>query len=175
MKLHQLKLEFNAEQDRLLLRVSTDDGKEVLLWLTRRCVKLLWPAMMNLAQASPEFAMVGDPEARKALLGFQHEKAVQQSDFSKPYEEAPRERPLGLEPILVGRVQMRRDDSGKPVLSMLPLAGNQGIHLTLDEKLLHSLCRLIQQAVGKADWDVELALPNPLSAGVAEEGTRTLN
>jgi len=75
----------------------------------------------------------------------------------------------------VGRVQMRRDDSGKPVLSMLPLAGNQGIHLTLDEKLLHSLCRLIQQAVGKADWDVELALPNPLSAGVAEEGTRTLN
>lgn len=175
MKLHQLKLEFNPEQDRLLLRVSTSDGKEVSLWLTRRCVKLLWPALMNLAQAAPAIAKVGDPEARKAMLGFQHENAVKQSDFSKPYEEAPRERPLGIDPILVGRVQTRRDEAGNPVLSMMPLTGNQGIHLTLDEKLLHSVCRLLQQAVAKADWDVDLALPNLLSAGVAEEGTRTLN
>ena len=41
MRLHQLKLDFNPEQDRLLLRVSTDNQLEVRLWLTRRALRLL--------------------------------------------------------------------------------------------------------------------------------------
>ena len=54
MKLHQLKIDFNAEQDRLLMLVSTDDGAEVRMWITRRFVKLLWPLLVKLAEeASP--------------------------------------------------------------------------------------------------------------------------
>ena len=48
MKLHQIKIEFVPEHDRLLLAISTaqgaegeGQGQEMLLWLTRRCVKLL--------------------------------------------------------------------------------------------------------------------------------------
>jgi len=44
------------------------------------------------------------------------------------------------------------------VLGLLPQQG-QGIHLTLDNTLLHSLCKLLQNAVAKSDWDIVLELP----------------
>jgi hypothetical protein len=83
MKLHQLRLDYVAEHDRLLLRISTDDAKEVLLWLTRRCVRLLWPLLVDMAQSSPRIALQGSPEARAALLGFEHEQALRGADFSR--------------------------------------------------------------------------------------------
>jgi hypothetical protein len=90
MRLHQIKIEFLAVQDRLLLSVSTDDGKEVLLYLTRRYVRRLWPVLIDMARSSPEVAMQGSPEARAALLEYQHDQAVRQSIFSRPYEELSR-------------------------------------------------------------------------------------
>ena len=44
------------------------------------------------------------------------------------------------------------------MLGLLPQQG-QGIHLTLDNTLLHSLCKLLQNAVAKSDWDISLELP----------------
>ena len=41
---------------------------------------------------------------------------------------------------------------------LLPQRG-QGIRLTLDNTLLHSLCKLLQTAVAKSDWDIVLQLP----------------
>jgi hypothetical protein len=171
MRLHQLKIEFVPEHDRLMMRLSTDNGAEVLLWLTRRCVKRLWPLLVGMAQATPEIVVQPNPEARRALLGFQHEKAVQQADFSRPYEEAARERPLGTAPLLVTRIQPRRDQQGRHVLGLLPTVG-QGVHLTLDENLLHGMVKLIQNAVARAEWDLELQLPSGMAAVPIEEGGR---
>src|SRR6476660_10139852 len=100
MKLHQLKIDFNAEQDRLLMLVSTDDGAEVRMWLTRRFVKLLWPLLVKLAEeASPRIRTQANPEARKALLGLEHEHAVSKADFSKPYDAVGSTTPLGETPL----------------------------------------------------------------------------
>lgn len=175
MRLHQLKLNFNAEQDRLLMSVSTSDGKEVLLWLTRRCVKMLWPLVVKMVESSPRVQLHGStPEARAALLGFEHEKAVQEADFSRPYEQVPRERPLGAEPILVSRIHTRKDENGNHVLTLLPSNG-QGVHLTLDEALLHSCCKLMQNAVAKAEWDFKLEFPQVLVSTSEGRGARTIN
>jgi len=176
MRLNQIKIEFVPEQDRLLMRLATDSGAEVLVWLTRRCVKRLWPLLMNMAQASPEIAVHPNPEARLALVGFQHERVVRSADFSKPYQEIVRERPLGQSPLLISRIQPRRDRQGRQVLGLLPTVG-QGVHLTLDDNLLHGLIKLIQNAVTRADWDLDLRVP---AAGItptaSEEGGRpTIN
>ena len=158
MKLRQIKIEHSPVQDRLLMRIATDVNQEVLLWLTRRCVKLLWPALMGLAQKIPAIATQAHPDARSALLGMRHEEAVRKSDFSKPYDAAALERPLGQEPLLVARIQTRREESGQLVLTLMPLEG-QGINVALDEALLHSLSKLLQNVVKGADWDMELNLP----------------
>ena len=176
MRLHQLKLDFNPEQDRLLLRVSTDDKLEVRLWLTRRALRLLWPLLVQMVRSSPEVALQSNAEARDYLAGVQHEKALSQANFGDPFEETPRGMPLGAEPILVARMQSKKDANGNQILGLLPQQG-QGINLTLDNTLLHSLCKLLQNAVAKSDWDIVLELP-ALHAPLAMDETtapKTLN
>ncbi len=174
MKLHQLKIEFDAEQDRLRLRISTLTGEEALLWLTRRCVLKLWPLLVGGAEASPQIATrAADPEVKKALLEFQHEKAISQAQFGKQYEEVPRSRPLGDDPLLVAKIQRRPAPEGRIVLGLLPNEG-QGIFLTLDEPLLHGFMKLLQQAVERAEWGFKLDLPWGTEAAPAGAAERTL-
>jgi hypothetical protein len=158
MRLHQLKLDFIAAQDRLLLRVSTVDRLEMRLWLTRRALRLLWPLLVQMLRSSPEIARQTNPQARDALVGMQHEQALRQANFAAPFDESERAMPLGAEPVLVARIHTDKDAHGNLVLGLLPQQG-QGIHLTLDNTLLHSLCKLLQNAVAKTDWDIVLELP----------------
>ena len=176
MRLHQLKLDFIPEQDRLLLRVSTDNRLEVRLWLTRRALRLLWPLLLQMLRSAPEVALQSSPQARDALLGLQHEQALGRANFADAFEEAPREMPLGAEPILVVHIQARKDDKGNQVLGLMPQSG-AGIHLTLDNTLLHSLCKLLQDAVAKSDWDIVLELPTLLTQALAADAAapKTLN
>ena len=175
MRLHQLKVDYDPEQDRLVMLVSTSDQVEVRLALTRRFVKLLWPLLVKLAEeVSPKIRTQASSEARKALLGMEHEHAVQRADFSKPYDAAPRAMPLGEAPLLLARIQTGRDRNGQPVVAMHPADG-QGVTLTFDSVLLHSVCRLLQAAVKKSDWDMELKLPGAERAETPERVPRTVN
>ena len=81
---------------------------------------------------------------------------------------------MGAEPILVGKIQTGRDPNGNNVLTLLPMNG-QGVNIALDETLLHSFCKLLQNAVVRAEWDMKLELPQSSRASVPVEGARTLN
>ena len=170
MRLHQLKLDFVPEQDRLLLRVSTDDRQEIRCWLTRRLLRLLWPRLLQMVRAAPEIALQSNPQARDAMVGMRHERALRQANFAEAFEDGPRAMPLGAEPILVARIQTNTDDRGNQVLALLPQHG-PGIHLTMDEVLLHSFCKLVQNAVTKSEWDIVVELPS-LRAQPEDEGTQ---
>ena len=175
MRLHQLKVDYDAEQDRLLMLVATSEGVELRLALTRRFVKLLWPLLVKLAEeASPRIRTQANPEAKKALLGIEHEQAVSKANFSLPYDDSTRATPLGAEPVLLARIQTGHDPNGHPVVAMHPAEG-QGVTLTLDPVLLHSVCRLLQAAVKKSDWDMELKLPGVQPEEAPERSRRTIN
>lgn len=175
MRLHQLKVDYDAEQDRLLMQVATSESIEVRLWLTRRFVKLLWPLLVKLAEeASPRIRTQANPEARRALLGLEHEHAVSKADFSKPYDAGSHATPLGEAPVLLSRIQTGHDRNGQPIVALHPSAG-QGVTLTFDSVLLHSLCRLLQAAVKKSDWDMELKLPGTEPQEATDRPVRTLN
>jgi hypothetical protein len=157
MRLHQIRIDYHQEQDRLLLRVSTDEGSELRFWLTRRFVKGLWAALMKMAEVVGEARTQPDPNVRKAMLEFEHDKAVRQADFATPYK-APANLPLGAEPVLVTRLRAQPDGRGNAVLALHPSQG-QGMDLAMDTMLLHSFTRLVQGAVGKTDWEMRLELP----------------
>ncbi|MDB5812379.1 MAG: hypothetical protein JWN94_4501 [Betaproteobacteria bacterium] len=173
MNLEQIRIDFIPEQDRLLMRLASGDRSEVLLWLTRRCVRLIWPLLIKMTESVPQIAQQPLPEARQALLGMQREQALSKANFSRPYDAANRERPLGADPIIVARVNTGRNDQGKHVLALLPQQG-QGVTLGLDDTLLHGLCKLLQDVVAKAEWDMVLALPAQTQAAV-HEAPRVLN
>ena len=176
MRLHQLKIDYIPEHDRLLMMVSATDAIEVRMWLTRRFVKLLWPLLVKLAEeGNPRIRTQANPEARKALLGLDHEQAMQKADFSKPYDDSARAMPLGEAPLLLARMQTGHDPNGQPLVALHPFEG-QGLTLTLEPVLLHSVCRLLQAAVKKSDWDMELRVPGTAAAQPAAEGApRTIN
>jgi len=54
-------------------------------------------------------------------------------------------------------------------------AEGQGVTLTLDSVLLHSVCRLLQAAVKKSGWDMELKLPGAEPQPAEERSGCTLN
>ena len=54
-------------------------------------------------------------------------------------------------------------------------AQGQGVTLSFDSVLLHSVCRLLQAAVKKSDWDMELKLPGTEPQEASKRAARTLN
>jgi hypothetical protein len=81
-----------------------------------------------------------------------------EGELLETYDDSTRATPLGAEPLLLARIQTGHDPNGHPVVALHPSEG-QGVTLTLDPVLLHSVCRLLQAAVKKSDWDMELKLP----------------
>src|SRR3954469_12606001 len=174
MNLEQIRIDFVPEQDRLLMRLASGDRSEVLLWLTRRCVRLMWPLLIKMTESVPQIAQQPLPEARQALLGMQREQALSKANFSRPYDAAGGERPLGADPLVVARLNTGRNEQGKHVLMLLPQQG-QGVTLALDDTLLHGLCKLLQDVVAKAEWDMALVMPTGPAQASPEAAPRLLN
>ncbi len=156
--LHQLNITFNPGEDRLLLRLTADDGRglsEYRFWLTRRFVIILWQALdqvldKEVMAAAPTAA--ASQAAHRTMKEFQRESAIESSDFSTPYaEETPKQTPLGENPLLVSKLQVRRQETGQYIL-VLHDANNQGINLTVNLNIIHSLRKLLSNATVAAQW-----------------------
>lgn len=176
MSIKQIQARYDELHDRVLLRVSTVDDAEFLFWFTRRFMKRFWGLALKSLEQDEPVRQQSDVETRKAVLGMRHEGFVQQSNFSTPFEERQYRRPLGEEPVVVARADYKPGPQpGVFTLSLRPQQG-QGIDLGLNASLLHSICKLLMDAVAKSDWDLKLVMPAAGVGPVAGEDTapRTL-
>ncbi len=157
-QLGQMQLVYSAEQDRLLLRLNTTSGRsEFHFWLTRYFVRLLWPTLVKSLSSHPDISRLTDPLAKSALMDFQHQSAMENSDLSQPFREGGAERPLGKAPILVTQGSISKTAVGGFQLTLLPGKG-PGLKVDLTVALLHGLCKLLQDAAKRADWGLDLTL-----------------
>ena len=153
--LHQFNLDYNAEQDRLLFRMSTTEGSEIRLWFTRRFIKRLWGLLTTLLERDPHVAAQTDPVAKKSVVAFQRDSAITKSDFTKDFDEKPAPTlPLGEEPVLVTKCKATPTTSGF-TLVFSPDDGQQ-VSVTLNVQYLHSLTHLLFEAFKKTDWDLDM-------------------
>lgn len=169
----QLHVSFMPAHDRLLLRVATSGNQEVRLWLTRRFVKTLWPVLRDALQSDPAVAGHADQNTRNEVLSFQHQRAVQETEFTGgQYKAAPETRPLTRTPLLLTGAKCHALDADHARLALITARG-RSFQLTLGRSTIHSLCKLIADCAGKADWQLEL----PLSQGatVSRQTDRTIN
>jgi hypothetical protein len=83
MNIHQIQMLYDKQQDRVLLRVSTRDQTEFRFWLTRRFVKRLWGLLLKMLERDETFRSLS-VEARRALLGMQHETFIGEGTFRRP-------------------------------------------------------------------------------------------
>ena len=139
------------------MRIKTADEAEFRFWLTRRYVKLLWPIVVKMLEADQQIALQDDPTAKSAVLSFQHEEALQQSDFSTHFKQETSKLPLGETPIVLAKIQLKQRQDGVSVLCMHPEKG-EGIELAMNKLLLHSISKLLADAVAVSEWDIELRI-----------------
>ena len=90
--LHQMTMSYSATEDRLLLRVSTTANDEHQIWLTRRFVKMLWPALFKGVEKQslpPETAAAPTttPQVKRAVMAMQHNEALQKTDMTQQHDE----------------------------------------------------------------------------------------
>lgn len=158
------------------MRLNTLDSQGFAFLLTRRYVKLLWPVLLKMLASDQQVTAQESDLAKQEVLSFQHQKATRKMDYSQQYNANAEQQPLGTAPVLLSKIAARQAADGKQILSIQPEDG-QGIDLTLDQNLLHSICKLLQDTVTRADWDIDLSqsLASPGMHAEVPTDNKTLN
>ncbi|HYD79384.1 MAG TPA: hypothetical protein VEC06_06210 [Paucimonas sp.] len=179
MDLHQIQLSYQVEEDRLLFRVSFKDGQgglqEIRSWLTRRFVRNFWPGVLQTMEKQVALAQPAAAHASAELVGMGHEASVSEireaGGFDAPFEAAADSFPLGDAPLLITAAHLAID-ADRPLRIDFVSPGRGSFEVAFTATMLHGFCTLLQEAVKKADWDIELVLPGMAAGGA---GPRVLN
>ena len=177
--LHQLTLTYSAEQDRLMLRISTKENNEYQLWLTRRFVRAMWKGLLKAIERDSILFDSLMPKVKKAVMAMEHQKSIQDSDFSQkhktdnmnvtpeiargllPKHSKDEINPTsGKETLLVTGAQVKPVNKNLTRIK-LKTEANTAIEFSLNKKLLHALCHMIVSSTQKAGWDLNLAIGDP--------------
>jgi len=119
-----------------LLPLKFSELDEFRFWMTQRFVKGLWPALINCLATTEAVLGQTKGQHRQAMLSFQHESAVSQSNLAKAYEPEVRNTSHGAEPVLVPRANLTGKPPNQAMLGLYPATG-PGIELAVDDATLH--------------------------------------
>ncbi|MBF0194663.1 MAG: hypothetical protein HQL71_08890 [Magnetococcales bacterium] len=164
-QIHQLQASYSPGEDRILLKFNTTGGVEFKFWLTRLFVKKFWPNLVNTMEVnvkqqtdSANNSSGAAPGLKDKVLGFMHQSAVENANFSTDYESSKLPCPLGDLPILVHKAGLHLRGVNSFTLSLHPEVGD-GVELGVDQNLLHLLSKLIHDAVAQIDWGLVIQIP----------------
>ena len=163
MKIHQLSVVYQAEQDRIFVRINTAAAEEVRLWITRRLMVGLWPLLTKLLtqnllklESAGSSLDTADDALKKMLADFRKEEFLQEADFDTPYDDNQAVLPLGQDPVLVTDVDAAPLANGRLRLSFnerLPGAKEpRSFQIDMDPKLMQGWMHLLEQALHKSKW-----------------------
>lgn len=158
MNIHQLSVHHDERQDRLLLRLNTQDQQEFRFWLTRRMTLRLMPAIeqsaARLEAAQPGVAAT-DAASQHLLSEIKRDAFLKKADFATPFDHRATQWPLGPEPLLITDAQLTIQPGGALEMSLEEKsepAQARSCKLNLQVSLVHGMVHLIRQACEKAEW-----------------------
>lgn len=156
----QIRFEYNAIEDRLLLRISgkknEDSCVEYRLWLTRRFTGIFSKAMDKLIEDELAADINLSPDAVDAMKTFQKEAALSKADFSTSYTaDSENCKVFSEQPLLVITLKIKKRSKGVYLFSLLD-DENKGVHLTTAMDLVHTLQKMLVDASASAGWNIPL-------------------
>lgn len=186
MQIHQLNIQYQADQDRILARINTSTGTELRLWLTRRLTLGLLPILRKvegdqlqkslISQPDDSLGMTAnDPKVREMLGEFKKEQTLQQADFKTPYKQ-PVPGATTEPPLLIVEAQLTPLDNFNTRLKFLAVSAEsthkREIKMELDPKLMRGMVHLMDKAFADSHWDQSATLPDqplPSNANTADD------
>lgn len=157
-RINQIQIRYAPIEDRIVLRLNTEDSSEFRFWITRRYAKILSASLIKLLNSTEDIQEHKEEEVQKAVMSFQHEEALTKADFAKTFQAQPKNLPLGNTPVLLSKLTVKQSADGNPMLCMYPEQG-QGIDLALQQQLLHSVSKLFADALQASEWGVDFSFP----------------
>ena len=147
MGIQQINATYVADEDRLLLRVTTSQEQEYRLWLTRAVVAQ-WLALSDQAVVN---ALTSEhpPAQAQAIASFKEDVLAQKENFAQAFKPAS-DFPLGDKPQLVTRIKVKTD--GADCKLVLALSSQQTLTLHLGQDLLLRTKLLIKRVSAQATW-----------------------
>lgn len=74
MQIHQFKLHFNPEEDRIFFLMNTTEHQEFRFCLTRRFIRILWPVLERLLENDYRRRQPVHAGQAKEILPFEQKK-----------------------------------------------------------------------------------------------------
>ena len=166
MGIHQIQIEFIEEQDRLLLRMSDQTGREFKAWFTRRLAVSFLPLLDKFATeqvrvlSGPAIPVGGASPTRETLVEqFNKEAELRKVDFDTPYKSAPAQPLLGNPedtPLLLTHAEFSPTPDNQLILKLserlIGAATSRNIDLNLNAQLSNGMLQLIYNGAYAADW-----------------------
>ncbi|MDH4481844.1 MAG: hypothetical protein QE279_03960 [Rhodoferax sp.] len=166
MSIRQLNASYVPEEDRVLLRFTTDTQEEYRLWLTRAVVGALLEQSEGLVIKSLE----GNHSVHQAKAVAQFRQQTLQQTVSYTQFVGAARFPLGAEPSLVKAVQTQFGTQGAEVV--FHLARGQNLSLRLNDDLVDKLQLLMLKMNDAAHWVLRLADAVKPSASSSLQGAK---
>lgn len=160
--IQQLNLGYNAQQDRLLLRVGLSDDSELLLWITYRIARQLWQLLSGETNLPTADSIQPDVPAANAVEQFKLEaqaaEALHKMDFATKYQ--PRKEIRNDGALLAISLEL----SGEGI-KHLDIACVEGVTvgMNLPPALVLAMCNMLQLSMRESGWNISTkAVPQPL-------------
>jgi hypothetical protein len=161
MKIHQLQVTYQVEEDRVLIKLNTTAGSEFRLSLTRRMVKNLFPHILRVSKQMGAATIQGtNPQIKtnNALEQIKKQELLQLGDFKTPFSNQVSNFPIGEQPLLVTTAHLTHHANGSLQIgfedNVTDKNGSRGFQVTLDEPLLFGFMHLLESAIQQADWEI---------------------
>jgi hypothetical protein len=165
--IQQVNLGYNAEQDRLLLRVGLSDNSELLVWLTNRITKLLWQLLTGETNLPTATSIQAETPPNKAVEQFKQEvqatETLEKMDFVTEYQ--PRKEVVNNGAMLAAGLALVSYQQKPPTLEIACLEGIT-VRMNLTQELILALCNMLQLSSKEAAWDIEPPVKTQLSAPI---------
>jgi len=176
----QVNVAYVAEEDRIVVRVALDYG-EKRFWMTRRCLTVFWPILVDRLSKTFSVAMQTDSESKEMVLEFEHQKTIGSADLGRSYKYEQDEISLGNKcdsadqlqnsvssDFVITQMQIPNESScdawSVTFLSMTGL----GITLNMPLEFWHSFAHMLVQAAESGEWSLNLGFLTQKSGAVIE-------
>ena len=156
--LREFQFTYSIKEDRLRMNVQGIDNEQAEVWLTRRLMVKLLPALHNLLGQYVD-------ELEASLPNLIDETQIGHNHIEKRYEHKEITPPVlfpsgDWHSTLTTHVEARGDESGLLTL-VLEDEDKNGFSLHLSPKLLLMLCDMIAHALDTSEWDIGVDKSDP--------------
>jgi hypothetical protein len=149
--IRQIQARYDAEQDRILLRVSRDDQKEFRIWLTRRFLSLILKALNQHLEIDPDISSQTSLSSKEEVKAFKREQVLEQADFQQPFADSGEHYPPEQAVPVAFKLNYSLLKDGLMRLQLLPRQG-EGLDLVLTSQISISLIEMLTTAGVKGQW-----------------------